>query len=99
MEFTISTHVPTARKTDTEASSDSSLREASRELEATFLYEMLKSSGLGKGRGEFGGGEGEDHFASFLLQQQAQMMSEQGGLGLAEKIFAALVAQRQEPDT
>ena len=99
MEITVSTHVPTARKTDTEAASVSSLREASKELEATFLYEMLKSSDLGKGRTDFGGGAGEDHFASFLLQQRAHMLTGQGGVGLAEKIFDALVARSREADT
>ena len=45
------------------------MREAAVALEATFLAEMLKSAGLGRGADAFGGGEGEDQFASFLLHE------------------------------
>lgn len=77
---------------------DAALREAAQRLEATFLAEMLKSAGLGEGRSGFGGGgAGEDQFASFLLQAQAEEMVEAGGIGLAESIFEAL-KERQNDD-
>ncbi|UYV39649.1 hypothetical protein N4R57_00125 [Rhodobacteraceae bacterium D3-12] len=47
---------------------------AAQNLEATFLSEMLKAAGFGKSRGAFGGGAGEDQFASFLRDAQAQEM-------------------------
>jgi len=61
------------------------------ELEATFLSEMLAHSGLGEMQGAFGGGQGEAQFASFLRQEQARLIVQQGGLGLAELIFNSMV--------
>ncbi|MCV2887677.1 rod-binding protein [Ruegeria aquimaris] len=68
----------------------SPLREAAVRLEATFLAEMLKAAGLGQARGEFGGGAGEDQFATFLVQRQAEHIAQTGGIGLAETFFNAL---------
>ena len=61
------------------------------ELEASFLAEMLAHSGLGEGHGAFGGGQGEEQFASFLRQEQARLIVQSGGLGLAELIFNSMV--------
>lgn len=61
-----------------------------RELEATFLSEMLGHSGLGEMEGTFGGGQGEAQFASFLRQEQARLIVQSGGIGLAEMIFKAM---------
>lgn len=61
------------------------------ELEAAFLAEMLAHSGLAEREGEFGGGAGEAQFASFLRQEQARLMVEKGGLGLAQLIFQSMV--------
>ena len=61
------------------------------ELEATFLAEMLAHSGLGEMEGGFGGGAGEAQFASFLREEQARLMVEGGGIGLAEMIFNTMV--------
>ena len=71
----------------------SNLRDAAEKLEATFLFEMLKSAGAGQTRESFGGGAGEDQFASLLLQRQADMIASKGGLGLADKIYEALLEQ------
>lgn len=69
---------------------DIALREAAQKLEAGFLAEMLKAAGLGQTSGQFGGGAGEDQFASFLVQEQAMMMTRSGGIGLAESLYNAL---------
>lgn len=69
---------------------DAGLREAARKLESGFVAEMLKSAGFGKARESFGGGAGEDAFASFLVQTQADLIVANGGFGLAENIFQAL---------
>lgn len=61
------------------------------ELEASFLAEMLAYSGLGEMTGPFGGGSGEAQFASFLRAEQARMIVERGGVGLAELIFNSMV--------
>lgn len=62
----------------------------SKELEAAFLSEMLSHAGLGAAAESFGGGIGEERFASFLRDEQARAMAERGGIGLAEHIFRAL---------
>ena len=53
---------------------------------------MLKATGVGEAVEGWGGGVGEEQFASFLRQAQAQAdeMTRAGGLGLAESIFQAL---------
>ncbi len=67
------------------------LQTAARALEAQFLAEMLKASGAGKSRATFGGGVGEDAFAGLLVQKQAELMAEKGGLGLTENIVKSLM--------
>lgn len=66
------------------------LREVAKAFEASFLAEMLKASGLGKSRSEFGGGAGEDAFSSMMVDEQAVLMVERGGIGLSEQIFNSL---------
>jgi flagellar protein FlgJ len=71
------------------------LRLAAQQLEASFLAEMLKSAGFGAARTAFGGGVGEEQFASFLRQSQAENMVKAGGIGLAESLYHAL-KERQD---
>lgn len=62
-----------------------------RDLEAAFLSEMLSYSGLGAAEEAFGGSKDESQFASFLRQEQARLIVQDGGLGLAEMIFRAMI--------
>ena len=64
-----------------------------RALETAFLSEMLGQAGLGTTSADFGGGPGEEQFGSFLRQEQARLMVEKGGIGLAEIIFNSLSAR------
>lgn len=82
----------------TSARSDPAMTKA-RELEAAFLAEMLAHAGLGETEGAFSGGAGEAQFASFLRHEQARLMVEAGGIGLAETIFRAMTAQGQTDGT
>lgn len=68
-----------------------------RDLEAAFLAEMLTHAGLGAPADAFGGGQGEAQFASFMRQEQARLMVQGGGIGLAQAIFQAMTA-RQDGD-
>lgn len=88
-DLTIAVQTPTPLT----ARRESELRQAAVELEAAFLSEMLRHTGLGAPRENFGGGEGEDQFASFLRTEQARAMAESGGIGLAESLFNALAAR------
>lgn len=69
---------------------DAALMHQAKALEASFLSEMLGHAGMGEARDAFGGGAGEEQFASFLRQEQAKQMVEKGGIGLAEHLFRAL---------
>lgn len=73
---------------------DDPMRQAAMELESAFLAEMLKAAGLGKTSESFGGGAGEDQFASFLVQEQAKQITKAGGIGLAESLYNALKETR-----
>ena len=81
---------PVAQPADPPTKADRALREAAQQMEVSFLAEMLKAAGLGESRGAFGGGEGEDQFASFLVREQAVMMVKAGGIGLTEALFETL---------
>ncbi len=74
---------------------DKQLMKVARELEASFLAEMLKSAGVGKSRESFGGGAGEDHFSSFLVQEYAKATVQAGGIGLSESIYRSLVQSKE----
>ncbi|QDY70343.1 hypothetical protein FPZ52_11380 [Qingshengfaniella alkalisoli] len=66
------------------------LRDTAVDLEATFLSQMLKSAGFGEMSESFGGGAGEEQFASLLRDAHSGAMTEAGGLGLAQHIFESL---------
>lgn len=78
------------------AAEDAALRQLSCELEASFLSEMLGHAGLGSVSDSFGGGIGEEQFASFLRQEQAGAMVQKGGIGLAESLFRAMTERRDD---
>ena len=74
------------------------LMDKAKELEASFLAEMLGHTGLGESDGSFAGGAGEDQFASFLRREQARLMVEGGGIGLAELIFNSMTRAEHDRD-
>jgi len=82
---------PSAGLTSRDRVSDP-LQAAAARLEASFLSEMLKAAGVGEARGTFGGGIGEEQFASMLRDQIAQQMTAAGGIGMSQTIFHALTA-------
>lgn len=76
---------------------DDPLMIKARALEASFLSEMLSYTGLGDSEdSSFSGGIGEQQFASFLREKQAEMMVAKGGIGLAETLFHALTKGARE---
>ena len=74
----------------------SRLREAAQEMEASFLSEMLKAAKFGEPRKAFGGGIGEEQFASFFRGEISKKMAAAGGIGLSEQIFQALIARESD---
>jgi peptidoglycan hydrolase FlgJ len=75
---------------------DATLRIRARELESVFLAEMLRHAGSARTPESFGGGMGEDQFASFLRQAQADAIVRKGGIGLAEHLFNSLKARADD---
>lgn len=69
---------------------DAALWKAAQALETNFIAEMLKDAKIGAPRQEFGGGVGEDQFASMLQDKQADLLERRGGFGLAESIYRAM---------
>ncbi len=92
MDLRVSSALPVGKSTSppTVQDKDARLMQAARELEASFLSEMLKHAGLGKTSSTFGGGVGEEQFSSLLRDAQAREMATSGGIGLAENLFHAL---------
>lgn len=77
-------------------SDESKLREVAKEFESVFLTEMLKHTGVGKARESFGGGVGEEGFASLLTQEYASMIADSGSFGLADQIYSALLKKSKK---
>ena len=88
-EPAVPARVPTVGGT----TSPEGLRAAAVEFETVFLTEMLKHAGLGETRDAFGGGAGEEAFAGMLASEQARLIAERGGIGLADRIYEALLAR------
>jgi Rod binding domain-containing protein len=86
---------PTGAARPRPAIPDAALREAAQSFEATFLAEMLQYTGLNAMPAGFGGGAGEQAFASLLTGQYAERLAARGGIGIAERIFEVL-QQRAE---
>ena len=69
---------------------EAATHKAAQDFEASFLAEMLKYTGLNAMPEGFGGGAGEEAFASLLTEQYAHLLAERGGIGLAERVFDVL---------
>ncbi|MEL6427101.1 MAG: rod-binding protein [Pseudomonadota bacterium] len=85
-----------AQPTATTDARRAALKDVAVKLEATFLEEMLKHTGIGETSEAFGGGPGEEAFAPLITREYATLMAERGGIGLAEHLFRALVV-RDDP--
>ncbi len=72
--------------------------DAAQKLEASFLAEMLKSTGLGEQENSLSGGHGEDHFASFHRQAIADQMVKSGGIGLTETFYRAIMEAQNDTE-
>jgi Rod binding domain-containing protein len=81
----------TSRGKPSDAHDAALLRRRAEELETAFLSEMLAHAGVGRPISAMGGGIGEERFASFLRDAQAEALVRRGGLGLAQMIFDAMM--------
>lgn len=66
--------------------------QSAKEYEAVFISQMLSHSFEGVGKGSlFHGGQTEDAFQGFLIQEYGKIISDQGGIGLAEHVRSELI--------
>ncbi len=87
--------LPALGKTDG-ATVDHQALAAARSFEAFFLTQMLEQMSAGIDTdGPFGGGQSEKLYRSMLNQQYAQHLSEAGGIGLADTIYAELIKMQE----
>lgn len=80
------------------AAQNSALREKANAFEAAFIAQMLKHSGLEKAITDQSGFGGEA-YASLMLEQYAGKIVENGGFGLADKIYAQLADKERAGGT
>jgi Rod binding domain-containing protein len=66
------------------------LMTAARELEATFVAEMLKAARFGEHGTGAEGGIGAQHFNSFLIEAQARQIVTHYDFGLRHSILSSL---------
>lgn len=68
-------------------------RQKAEELEGVFLNTLMSQmfSSI-KTDGMFGGGQGEDTWRSMQSEQYANLLAQNGGIGLADQIMADLLA-------
>ncbi|NCO16848.1 MAG: hypothetical protein GW902_06415 [Alphaproteobacteria bacterium] len=86
----LSAQAPEARTGADDARREAELRGVATQFEAVFLAQMMQHAGVGKGAEGFDGGAGEDAFRGQLIAEQAKLMADKGGIGLAEQLFQAL---------
>lgn len=73
--------------------------QAAQEFEAVFIAEMLKPMFEGiKHDGAFGGGKGEEIFHGMMVQEYGKMLSQTGGIGIADEVKATMIRMQQEAD-
>lgn len=75
--------------------SETSMRVAAQKLEASFLSEMLKHTGVGRMPEGFNGGAGEAAFSDFLVHEYADAISTGQSIGLADQIYRELAERAQ----
>ncbi|GHA89382.1 hypothetical protein GCM10009069_10570 [Algimonas arctica] len=80
---------PTPESTVAGAKDTAALKEVAKDFEAAFIAQMLTHSGLAE---SLTSGEGKmaSAFGSFYVEQLAERMADQGGIGMADSIYRQL---------
>jgi Rod binding domain-containing protein len=81
----VSTAVAVA-PTPAELAKRAAITRTAKDFEASFLSTALATMFQGVGAGNFGGGQGEDAFKSFLTEAFAKQMAQGKGIGLAASV-------------
>ena len=74
--------------------------EAAQEFEAVFISEMMKPMFEGiSTEAPFGGGKGEEVFRSLLLQEYGKIISQTGGLGIADTVKEQMIQMQEQANS
>jgi len=69
---------------------------AAQDFEAVFLNTMIQQMFTGiKGEGPFGGSGATGVWRSFLTDEYAKSFAKAGGIGIADQVYGALIAQQE----
>lgn len=80
----------------TKLASDAELTAKAQEFESVFLGEMLKHMFDQVDTNEmFGGGEGEETYKSFMVDEYAKMITKTGGIGIADHVKAEMIRMQE----
>ena len=70
--------------------------EAAKEFEAVFISEMLKGMFEGiETDSQFGGGQAEDIYRGMQVQEYGKLITEAGGIGLADTVRAEMIKMQE----
>lgn len=73
------------------------VEQAAEEFEAVFIGEMLKPMFEGiETKEPFGGGKGEEVFRGMMITEYGKMISQNGGIGLADHIKETMIQLQEE---
>ncbi len=70
-------------------------RTAAEDFEAVYLNSMMQQMFSGLGEGPFGGGPAAGVWRSFLVDEYAKSFAKSGGIGIADHVQRALLAQQE----
>jgi Rod binding domain-containing protein len=71
-------------------------RGTAQDFEAVFLNTMFQQMFTGvKGEGPFGGNGATGVWRSFLTDEYAKSFAKSGGIGIADQVYSALIAQQE----
>ena len=68
---------------------------AGEDFEAMFLNSMFQQMFSGIGQGPFSGGHGANIWRSFLTDEYSKSFVKAGGIGIADEVQRALLAQQE----
>jgi Rod binding domain-containing protein len=71
------------------------LRAAAEDFEAVFLNTLLQQMFANLGQGPFGGGPAAGVWRTMLTDQYARTFAKAGGIGIADHVHRALLAQQE----
>jgi Rod binding domain-containing protein len=78
------------------ANAEGNARKVAQDFEASFLNSMFSQMFTNiDGEGPFGGGPAVGVWRSFLTEEYSKSFAKKGGIGIADEVYRALLAQQE----